>query len=103
MEDVLDVYQRPYDPKRPVVCIDEGGKQLRDTPQGTLPMQPGQPAREDYEYERLGKANLFRWVEPLSGKRRVTVTERHTYPDLGSVKVLLPDCVGRTATRFRKL
>ena len=81
MEDVLDVYQRPYDPKRPVVCIDEGGKQLRDTPQGTLPMQPGQPAREDYEYERLGKANLFRWVEPLSGKRRVTVTKRHTYPD----------------------
>jgi hypothetical protein len=48
-EDVLDVYARPYDPKRPVVCIDEGGKELRDTPHGTLPMQPGQPAKEDYE------------------------------------------------------
>jgi transposase len=81
MEDVLDVYQRPYDPKRPVVCIDEGGKELRDTPEGTLPMQPGQPAREDYEYERLGKANLFMSVEPLAGKRRVRVTQRHTYPD----------------------
>lgn len=81
MEDVLDVYQRPYDPKRPVVCFDEGGKELRDTPQGTLPMQAGQPVREDYEYERLGKANLFLSVEPLAGKRRVRVTERHTYAD----------------------
>ena len=81
MEDVLDVYQRPYDPNRPVVCIDEGGKELRDTPQGTLPMQPGQCAREDYEYERFGKANLFVSVEPLAGRRRVSVTERHTYPD----------------------
>lgn len=80
-EDVLDVYQRPYNPKRPVVCLDEGGKELRDTPQGTQPMQPGQPAREDYEYERLGKANLFLSVEPLAGRRRVRVTERHTYPD----------------------
>ena len=81
MEDVLDVYQRPYDPKRPVVCFDEGGKELRNTPQGTLPMQPGQAAKEDYEYERLGKANLFLAVEPLVGRRRVEVTERHTYAD----------------------
>jgi hypothetical protein len=78
MEDVLDVYARPYDPKRPVICLDEGGKELRDTPRGTLPMQAEQPAREDYEYERLGKANLFLWVEPLAGRRRVHVTERHT-------------------------
>jgi hypothetical protein len=81
MEDVLDVYQRPYDPKRPVVCFDEGGKELRDTPQRTLPMQPGQPTREDYEYERLGKANVFLFVEPLVGKRRVRITQRHTYAD----------------------
>jgi len=81
MEDVLDVYARPYDPKRPQVCFDEGGKELRDTPQGTLPMQPGQPAREDYEYERLGKANVFLAVEPLAGRRRVRITERHTYTD----------------------
>jgi hypothetical protein len=81
MEDVLDVYQRPYNPKRPVVGFDEGGKELRDTPLGTLPMQPGQPAKEDYEYERLGKANIFLSVEPLTGKRRVRITERHTYAD----------------------
>ncbi len=91
MEDVLDVYQRPYDPKRPVVCIDEGGKELRDTPHGTQPMQPGQPAREDYEYERLGKANLFLSVEPLAGKRRVRVTERHTYPDFAEALRCLVD------------
>ena len=81
MEDILDVYARPYDPKRPVVCIDEGGKELRDTPNGLLALQPGQPARQDYEYERLGKANLFMSVEPLAGKRRVRVTERHTGQD----------------------
>jgi hypothetical protein len=81
MEDVLDVYARPYDPKRPQVCFDEGGKELRDTPLGTLPMQPGQPAKEDYEYERLGKANVFMAVEPLAGRRRVRITERHTYAD----------------------
>jgi len=79
MEDVLDVHQRPYHPKRPVVCFDEGGKELRDTPQGSLPMQPGQPEKQDYEYERLGKANVFLWVEPLTGRRGVRVTERHTY------------------------
>ena len=81
MEDVLDVYQRPYNPKRPVVCFDEGGKELRDTPLGTLPMQPGQSAREDYEYERLGKANVFLSAEPLVGRRRVRITQRHTYAD----------------------
>ena len=78
MEDVLDVYQRPYAPLRPLICSDEGGKELRDTSQGLLPLQPGQPIREDYEYTRLGKANLFLWVEPLAGTRRVHESERHT-------------------------
>ena len=91
MEDVLDVYARPYDPKRPKVCMDEGGKELRDTPNGTLPMQPGQPVREDYEYERLGKANLFLWVEPLAGRRRVLVTERHTACDFADALKVLVD------------
>jgi hypothetical protein len=85
MEDVLDVYARPYDPKRPVVCIDEGGKELRDTPRGSLPMQQGQPARQDYEYERNGKANIFLTVEPLAGRRQVRVTERHTACDYADV------------------
>lgn len=81
MEDVLDVYQRPYDPQRPVVCLDEKSKELRDTPRGTLPMAPGQEAREDYEYARHGTANLFLAVEPLAGRRTVRVTERRTAQD----------------------
>jgi hypothetical protein len=91
MEDVLDVYARPYDPKRPMVCMDEGGKELRDTPKGTIPMQPGQPAREDYEYDRFGKANLFLWVEPLAGRRRVLVTQRHTACDFAEALKVLVD------------
>lgn len=91
MEDVLDVYQRPYDPLYPVVCFDEGGKELRETPHGGLPMQPGQALRQDYEYERFGKANLFLWVEPLVGRRRVLVTQRHTACDCAEALRILVD------------
>jgi hypothetical protein len=91
MEDVLDVYQRPYDPFYPQVCFDEGGKELRATPHGCLPAEPGQPQRQDYEYERHGKANLFLWVEPLTGRRRVLVTERHTACDFAEALRLLVD------------
>ncbi len=59
MEDVLDVYHRPYDPKRPQVCMDETSKQLLADVQPPLPAQPGQPKRYDYEYEREGVANLL--------------------------------------------
>ena len=81
MEDVLSVYQRPYDPKCPVVCLDEKSKELHTTPQGALPVGPGKSRREDYEYERHGTCNLFLWVEPLSGRRQVCVTERRTALD----------------------
>lgn len=93
MEDVLEVYQRPYDPARPVVCLDEKSKELHTTPHGILPaepkaetlpgepLKPGKPRREDYEYQRNGTRNLFLWVEPLSGKRQVCVTERRTALD----------------------
>ena len=81
MEDVLDVYQRPYDPERPVVCIDEKSKELRSTPRGYLPTEPGRHERVDYEYERNGTANLFLWVEPLKGRRKATVTDRRTSID----------------------
>ena len=87
MEDVLGVYQRPYDPARPVVCLDEKRKELHATPHGSLPPEPrteaapGKPRREDYEYERHGSRNLFRWVEPLTGRRQVCVTERRTALD----------------------
>jgi transposase len=81
MEDVLAVYARPYDPKRPQVCFDEGGKQLIGDVRPPLPMRPGCPRREDYEYERNGTANLFMMFEPLAGVRRVEVTERRTNQD----------------------
>ena len=81
MEDVLDVYARPYDAQRPVVCLDEISKQLHTTPHGTLPMTPGQPERQDYEYARHGVCNLFLAVEPLAGQRTVHVTERRTLQD----------------------
>lgn len=81
MEDVLDVYARPYDPRFPVVCLDEASKELRSTPHGSKPIFWGQIAREDYEYSRHGTANVFLAVEPLAGKRTVRVTERRTSVD----------------------
>ncbi|GIK38068.1 MAG: transposase [Chloroflexota bacterium] len=81
MEDVLEVYHRPYDPKRPVVALDEISKTLHDTPQGTLPMEPGQVVRQDYQFTRNGSINLFMKVEPLRGWRKVRVTDRRTSLD----------------------
>jgi hypothetical protein len=81
MEDVLDVYARPYDAKRPVVCVDEGGKQLIGDVREPLPVRVGYPAREDSEYQRGGVANLFMAFEPLVGHRQVEVTERKTSVD----------------------
>ncbi len=74
-----------------MVCLDEAGKELRGTPQGSLPMAAGQARREDDEYERHGKANLFLWVEPLAGRRKVTVTQRHTACDFAQVLRQLAD------------
>ena len=90
MEDVLAVYERPYDPLRPVLCLDEKSKELHATPRGALPMEPkaqgrrGRPRREDSEYQRNGTRNLFLWVEPLAGRRGVSVTERHTGLDFAA-------------------
>lgn len=81
MEDVLEVYQRPYDPQRPVICLDEKLKELHHSPQGSLPLQSGQPVREDYHYERHGTANLFLSVEPLTGKVQLRVTAQRTKAD----------------------
>lgn len=81
MEDVLDVYKRPYNPKRPMVCLDETSKQLIGETRIPVTASPGQPARYDYEYKRNGVANLFMIFEPLIGKRRVKVTERRTKID----------------------
>jgi len=81
MEDVLEVYKRPYDPCRPVICVDETSRQLlADTRPAQAP-QPKRAARHDYEYRRCGTANLFMVFEPLVGWRQVPVTERRTKQD----------------------
>lgn len=89
MEDVLSVYERPYDPEYPVVCIDEQHKELRGHTQGRAPIAPrpspnkdeARDSREDYGYKRGGMANLFMVCEPLRGWRRVAVTERRCAQD----------------------
>jgi hypothetical protein len=91
MEDVLAVYERPYDPKRPLVCVDETSKTLHDTPHGTLLMVSGQPPRQDYEYERNGTANIFMAVEPLIGKRKTFVTDQRTNQDFAELLRCLSD------------
>lgn len=85
MEDVLEVYHRPFDPKRPQVCLDEASKQLVGEVVQPIPAQPGQPERFDYEYVRNGTANLFMISEPLAGWRHVMVTERRTAKDFAEV------------------
>ena len=81
MEDVLEVYQRPHDPKRPLVCLDETSKQLTVETRKPIAVKPGQPARHDYEYERHGVANLFMMFAPLEGWRHVKVTGRRAAVD----------------------
>jgi hypothetical protein len=81
MEDVLEVYKRPYDPKRPQVCMDETSKQLLADTRDPIPGKPGSPEKFDYEYKREGVANIFMFFEPLMGKRHVKVTERRTRKD----------------------
>ena len=81
MEDVLDVYQRPYDPKRPVVNMDEHSVQLVKETRTPEPTHPGKPKRYDYEYERNGTAVNFLFTEPLVGWRKVNVRERKTAVD----------------------
>ena len=81
MEDVLEVYTRPFDPKRPLVCMDEISKQLVGEVRPPLPATPGTPERFDCEYVRNGVANVFAVCEPLLGQREFTVTERRTKVD----------------------
>jgi hypothetical protein len=91
MEDVLDVYARPHNSSRPVVCVDEGGKQLIGDVREPLPARPGSPAKRDGEYVRGGMANLFMAFEPLAGWRHVEVTERKTSVDFARFLRTLSD------------
>lgn len=81
MEDILDVYARPPDPRRPLVCFDEGSKELHGEVRPPLPVVPGHPLRSDAEYARHGTANLFLACAPLLGWRQVTMTARRTRLD----------------------
>jgi hypothetical protein len=91
MEDVLEVYKRPYDEKQPVVCLDETNRQLIEEVQTPRPVQPGQIAQYDYEYVRNGVANLFMMFEPLVGQREVMTTERRTMKDFAECLRYLAD------------
>ena len=81
MEDLLDLYAQPYDPRYPVICFDEVPYQLISEKQNPLPIQSGKPQRYDYEYQRQGTCNLFMFLQPLRGWRHVKVTARRTKQD----------------------
>jgi hypothetical protein len=85
MEDILEVYTRPRDPDRPLVCLDETSKQLIRETRTPVPVKRGQPARVDYEYERNGTANIFMPFAPLEGWRHAEVTDRHAAADYAAI------------------
>jgi hypothetical protein len=91
MEDVLEVYGRPHDPRRVLVCMDEAWKQLTSSTQDSLPLEPGKPKRVDYEYERHGQANLFMLFAPLEAWRDVQVHKTRNASDYAQVIRYLVD------------
>lgn len=91
MEDVLELYEEPYDPLRPVVCFDEMPVQLVGETRVPQPVAPGKAARYDYEYKRNGTANLFMHLEPKAGRRQVNVTDRRTKLDFAAQMKALTD------------
>ena len=100
MEQVLDVYKRPYDKAFPVICMDESPKQLIRETRVPVPMKTGQDARRDFEYERCGVANIFLASEPLQGKRYAEVTERRTKVDWAVFVKQIADKWYRDATKI---
>jgi transposase len=91
MEDVLEVYKQPYDPKRPLVCVDEMPKQLLMDTREPIPMRPGEPERFDYEYKRGGVADLFMLFEPLAGKRHIEITDQRRRVEWAEVMRIVSD------------
>jgi hypothetical protein len=89
MYDVLDLYEEDYDPKRPIICLDEKSKQLIEDKRKPIPMKPGSPEKYDYEYIRNGTANIFVAVEFKAGKRVTQVTESRTMVDFAQFMKLL--------------
>lgn len=100
MLDVLEVYERPYDPQKPVVCCDEKSVPLHGTTRDPQPMKPGRVARYDSEYTREGTANVFITVEPQGCRREATVTARRTKHDFAREMQRLADEVYPTAEKI---
>ena len=100
MEDILDVYRGPHDPRRPLVCVDETSKQLIAETRVPITAKPGRVVRYDYEYRRNGTANLFMMFAPLEGWRHVKVTDRHTALDYAQVLKELSDTHFPDATKI---
>jgi len=101
MEDVLDQYERPYDPIYPLICFDEGLKQLIEKNRAGLPAKPGRRERYDYEYRRHGVRNINIFFEPLMGRRSVKLTERHTRQDFANCMRWLVDELYPDAKKIR--
>ena len=101
MEDVLDLYAEPYDPKRPVVCFDETSKQLVAEKRSPIPAKSGRRERFDYEYQRNGTRNLFLFCQPLAGWRHLAVTERRTMKDFAHQMQWLVDEAYPEAEKIR--
>jgi len=91
MEDILDLYEQPYDPKRPVICFDERPCQLIGDAIVPIPIKPGSPRKEHYEYIRNGTCCIFLAFEPLAGKRLICVKERRTKVDYADFMRMLED------------
>jgi transposase len=115
MEEVLDLYEEPYDPKRPMICFDEQPYQMLSEVRDPLPMKPGQPERVDFEYEREGNAYVHMTFEPLKGFREVEITERRRsvefahlmehlvddlYPEAEEIRVVLDNLSTHTGAAF---
>lgn len=99
LEDVLEIYHRPYEPRYPVICLDEQPVQLVKETRIPLPAKPGQPESVDYEYERNGSANIFLFTEPLAGWRQAVVSERRTAVDWAiEIQRLLDEDYGDSTT-----
>ena len=93
MEHILELYQKPYDSKRPMVCFDEKSFQLLAQITNQLALRPGHASRQDYEYKRVGTRNLFLFVEPKAGFRHVLVTNRRTKQDFAFAMRYLVDVI----------
>lgn len=91
MEDILDLYEKPYDPEEPVVCLDERSLQLLDEVREFIHASPGKPARRDNEYRRCGTANIFQIVEPLPGRHFTYATHNRKAPEYAKALKKLAD------------